>query len=828
MNSDIKLRIVDCPPDEETESPSQTTASTSRRATSRKRHVPRRNVSSDRRWRHNDKDRVSTTPSPDETLLKPFTYRTRKDRLIDSLQAGGDQRNESNSEDDDSAEPKPPRIPNNEKLSVAKIVENIQANLIAKVGSNSSIRRADGKTRKPTNSPNVSKTTSGQTGSNSLLDVPERKKKVSSKKLGSRKQVMPTGVEEQIIETLIHPKRRRASCARVQRKDSSDSIDLHSQHAIVTFDNVNIDKKHKHKKSPPPPPVDFMDTSETESVLHTNPCSSSYPEVQKQDSNDCLEEKPTETSVPRGLPSHLKELKLRFSNDVPRSPHEDNLNDIKPATEKLITRHSHKPASGDAGDSNEKYRFTNDIPLVDSLHILASDKNGRKFVKSSAKRSKDVDQRSKNTKRGEKKEPNNSAKAAEKSRERKRDDDDRRELKSKPYKSILKSDAVPGDDDVINCFNVKAEYDEPKLMEEKDGRKHRKTRERGEGRESRRAHRKSPSKSARTQTSSTGLPLVDSSVQTWPDLALQLEHQKEAEVPYESVIENKAKQILKRFSVDPPMKTPIINEQGERKRERKKYRNGSTQWEEVDLLVNSSCEKVISKGRERDRNKEERSRKERCTSGRVSRKSKSEARMKIEPGCSKTKDVNVNLLNNEHGTEICCMHLQVVPGESNEKTFIKKETPRDNLDLLEKKERRSGRRKLRSCRESEQSLCRRCSQTQFQSSSEGMSSCVTYATSSCRKRELSLLSPFCSRTTLGTRSPDERKMKSTAGGKNEDLYRQMEELGLGFLRDGEWVPTDVISRTLWKNLEKCTENCQATWRRRSRSFTHTKTLSNTG
>uniref|UniRef100_A0A0A9WXY9 Uncharacterized protein n=1 Tax=Lygus hesperus TaxID=30085 RepID=A0A0A9WXY9_LYGHE len=678
---------VDCPPDEETESPSLTSASTSRRATSRKKHVPRRKVSSDRRWRHSDKDRISTTPSPDETLLKPFTYRTRKDRLIDSLQAGGDQRNVSSSESDVSARPKPPSNSrnNNEKLSVAKIVENLQANLIAKNVSNSSIKNTDGKPRKQTKPPNVSKTTSGQTGSKSLLDcnTSERKKKVSSKKLSSRKQVTPTGVEEQIIETLIHPRRRRGSLARVDHKDSTDSMDIHSKHATVTFDNMNNDKKCRQKKSPPPPPIDFMDAtaSETESGLHTNPCSSSYPDCQKLDSNNDLEEKPTETTVARGLPSHLKELKLRFSNDVPRSPHEDNLNDIKPLTEKLNTKQSHKPPCGDVDESNEKFRFTNDIPLVDSLHILASDRNGKKSAKSSANRgSKDMGQTSENASllgNSQRKGATDTAKAAQKSRHRKRDvDDDRREPKdpTKPHKSILKSNAVqPGDDDVINCFTVKTEYDGEKFIEEKDVLKHRNRREKGDNRESRKAHRSSPSKSARTQTSSTGL--IDSGVQTWPDLGLQLDYQKEAEIPYESVIENKAKQILRRFSVEKPeKKTPLV-EHGERKRERKKYRNGSTQWEEVDLLVNSSCEKVISKGKERDRNREDRSKKERRHSGRTSRKSKSEAKMKVEQGCCKeAKDVKVDMSNNEHGTEICCMHLQVVPRVQRKNVHAEKNT----------------------------------------------------------------------------------------------------------------------------------------------------------
>ncbi|KAK9496689.1 hypothetical protein O3M35_013053 [Rhynocoris fuscipes] len=55
---------------------------------------------------------------------------------------------------------------------------------------------------------------------------------------------------------------------------------------------------------------------------------------------------------------------------------------------------------------------------------------------------------------------------------------------------------------------------------------------------------------------------------------------------------------------------------------------------------------------------------------------------------------------------------------------------------------------------------------------------------------------------------------------NDETYVQMEELGLGFWKDGQWTPTDVIAQTIWKQLEdRMPEGTIiAKWNRPSKTF----------
>ncbi|XP_073995925.1 uncharacterized protein isoform X2 [Rhodnius prolixus] len=53
-----------------------------------------------------------------------------------------------------------------------------------------------------------------------------------------------------------------------------------------------------------------------------------------------------------------------------------------------------------------------------------------------------------------------------------------------------------------------------------------------------------------------------------------------------------------------------------------------------------------------------------------------------------------------------------------------------------------------------------------------------------------------------------------------DEYLRMEELGLGFVKDGHWVPTDVIVQTIWKKVETSMPKgrVEAKWNRSSKTF----------
>ncbi|XP_014255235.1 uncharacterized protein LOC106669899 [Cimex lectularius] len=58
----------------------------------------------------------------------------------------------------------------------------------------------------------------------------------------------------------------------------------------------------------------------------------------------------------------------------------------------------------------------------------------------------------------------------------------------------------------------------------------------------------------------------------------------------------------------------------------------------------------------------------------------------------------------------------------------------------------------------------------------------------------------------------------------EERFRQLEELGLGFVQEGKWIPTDVISRTIWNGVAK-TKGCCAQWnRQQSKTFKDPKLL----
>lgn len=501
-----------------------------------------------------------------------------------------------------------------------KIVKNIQANVTAKSSSTSTIKDFQN-VKKPSKKLNVS---------NDISDKKLSGRKSSKKTVTSSKEVKPTGAEEKIIKSLIKPTKRRCSVPRsVKISESTSSINVVSNTAAISFDKE--DSNNIAPEPPDPPPIDFFVESKEE-----------VSQTLDERMSSSLQGKASILS--KTEPSHLEELKLRFSNDVPRSPYEDNLNSA------LITEKSPpQPLGKPLNRQDSPIYFTNNVPVADSLHILTNKPGSSKVVIRGAKDQEKISNEQRNK--------HKSSQGAEANQDKQLNLDNTPESSKNKAghvswpspKSILKSN----NDDIITCFPVKTEY-KVETNEEKMA-----------SIEPRGARLKNSKtnylKTARTQTSSLGL--VESGVQTLPDLGLQGHPRKDED--YESAINNKAKKVLRRVSMD-----RSVDRKTSKDKRGRRYRNGSTQWEEVDLLDNSSCSMLNQKGPDQTRAD--------------SRKSRSRARIKenkqlshCDEDCQGSCDKN----------EVCCMHLQVIPGPSTDKRSTHREIrPSKDSDQFRKQE----------------------------------------------------------------------------------------------------------------------------------------------